>query len=344
MSKYKRSLQELREKAVRYWSQDMLKEAGEASILPLLLKTQDKFISILTLADDYPDAWKKFVDISEDIRSNIFLKHLMVLSDLGGEALNKYPPFNKFFTQEIMEYVWKGQTYTYRFKIISEKVSLNNSSLQVDGKNLLKGRLLNDKMEDVIMLLLYGSSSINNEFPDDVKEKCLIGSLLGNPQEINNFVKQNYIRVSRQIGGASAVKLGKVTEDFVFKILKRELPNWILKRNGKIPGISHTNDGRGTSFDIVALSPNGKYFAIEVSFQFTSNGTIERKCREAKDRANVLHQAGHFICYVIDGAGNIDTRPKAIETICDHSDCTVALTEAEIIFLSQFLKESETEY
>lgn len=343
MSEYKRTLTELREKATLYWSQELLEQAGEASVLPLLLKTQDKFISVLNLADSAPDAWKKFVDLSEDIRGNTFLKHLMVLSDLGGEALNKYPPFSKFFPNGLIEYVWHGQTYTYKLKVISRKVSLNNSSLLVDGKNLLKGRVLNEKIEDVIMLLLYGSSSVNNDFPEDVKEKCLIGSLIGDSDELKKFIKQNYIRVSRQIGGANAAKLGKVAEDFVFKVLRRELPDWTLKRGGKIPGISHTDDERGTSFDIVASSPNGKYFAIEISFQFTTNGTIERKAREARDRAMILHEAGHFICYVVDGAGNINIRENAVRTICQYSDCTVAFSEAEIVVLAQFLKKKSVE-
>lgn len=343
MSEYKRTLVELREKAILYWSEELLEQAGEASVLPLLLKTQDKFISVLTLADGAPDAWKRFVDVSEDMKGNIFLKHLMVLSDFGGEALNKYPPLSKFFQSGIMEYVWNGQTYSYEFKVISKKGSLNNSALQVDGKNLLKGRHLNERMEDVSMLLLYASSSVNNDFPDDAKEKCVIGSLLGDSEEIKRFVKQNYIRVSRQISGAHAASLGKVAEDFVFKILRRELQGWVLRRNGKIPGISHTDDGRETSFDIVATSPKGRHFAIEISFQFTTNGTIERKAREAKDRAAVLHQAGHFVCYVIDGAGNINIRENAVRTICQYSDCTVALSEDEIVILSQFMKEKETE-
>ncbi|NJR48256.1 MAG: hypothetical protein HC780_00605 [Leptolyngbyaceae cyanobacterium CSU_1_3] len=198
-------------------------------------------------------------------------------------------------------------------------------------------------MEDVVMLLLHGSSSSNNTFPEDAKEKCLLGSLLGNSEELKKFIKQSYIRVSRQIGGANAAKLGKVAEDFVLKILKRELSGWTLKRNGKVTGISHTDDGRETSFDIVAKSPNSKYFAIEISFQFTTNGTIERKAREAKDRARLLQSAGHFICYVIDGAGNINIRENAVKTICNYSDCTVALSETEIVLLSQFLKVASIE-
>jgi hypothetical protein len=341
MSQYKRTLSELREKATLYWSQDLLEQAGEASVLPLLLKTQDKFISILTLADSAPTAWKSFVDVPGSLQGNVFLKHLMVLSDLAGEALNKYPPLSQFFQNGEMTYVWQRQTYTYSFKAISGKSRLNNSSLLVDGKNLLKGRALNEKMQDVIMLLLHGSSSIDNVFPEDAKEKCLIGSLLGDSEELTKFLRQSYIRVSRQIGGSDAARLGKIVEDVVFKSLKQALPDWTLRRNGKIAGISHTDDGRETSFDIVGLSPSGRYFAVEISFQFTTNGTIERKAREAKDRSRLLHQAGHLVCYVVDGAGNINIRENAVRTICQYSDCTVAFSDSEIALLAQFMRENQ---
>ncbi len=194
-------------------------------------------------------------------------------------------------------------------------------------------------MEDVIMLLLYGASSITNTFPENEKDKCIIGSLLGKPDELNNFVKQNYLRVSRQLGGATATNLGKLAEKFVQDILRQELSTWNFKSNGKIPGISHTDDEGETTFDIVACSPNNQYFAIEVSFQFTTNGTIERKARESKNRADLLHQSGHYICYVIDGAGNINIRKRAVSTICKFSDCTVAFSEDEIRVLAEFLRE-----
>ena len=43
-------------------------------------------------------------------------------------------------------------------------------------------------------------------------------------------------------------------------------------RNGRIPGISHDAGNTDTSFDVVAISPDTKYFAIEVSFQLSFFG------------------------------------------------------------------------
>jgi hypothetical protein len=162
----------------------------------------------------------------------------------GGEALNKYTPVNRYFTNNRMEYIWNKKQYSYDFKIIHPNKPLTNSSLKVDGKSLAKGYSLNDKMKDVIMLILHGSSCINGLLPDS--EKFFIGNLLGKPDKIQHFVKQNYIPVSRQVRGATAVKLGSLAEKFVITILKQELPEFKIQQGEKI---------ENTTFDIVVVSP-----------------------------------------------------------------------------------------
>ncbi len=152
----------------------MREREAEVSVLPLLLETQDKFISVLTLADTGPDAWKKFVDLSEQMKGNLFLKHLMVLSDFAGEALNKLPPFKNYFKNGVMEYVWREKVYAYQFKVIHERTSLNNSALHVNGQSLIKGYALNEKMEDVIMLLLHAATSIGDtlRWSKEMRHEC----------------------------------------------------------------------------------------------------------------------------------------------------------------------------
>lgn len=76
---------------------------------------------------------------------------------------------------------------------------------------------------------------------------------------------------------------------------------------------------------------------IEVSFQVTTNSTIERKAGQSADRFNLMHQDGYKIGYVIDGAGNFQ-RSSALSTICSHSDCTIAYTQAEFKVLSNWIK------
>ena len=94
------------------------------------------------------------------------------------------------------------------------------------------------------------------------------------------------------------------------------------------------------SFDIVAHAPTGACCAIEVSFQVTTNSTIERKAGQAQARQNLLHEKGHKIAYVIDGAGNFQRR-SALSTICRFSDCTVTFRDDELASLAEFLKNLE---
>lgn len=340
MSQYARTLEELKQKAVLFWPQDVLEKEAAISVLPLLLKTQDKFISVLNLSDSGPEAWRGFADQVEEMKGNLFLKHLMVLSDLAGEALNKLAPLDKFFKDGVMNYVWHEKQYAYQFQVIAQKTPLTNSALRVDGKRLLKGYPIDAKMQDVVMLLLHGASAFGDTFPEDTKAKCIVGSLIGQPQQLNDFVKQSYIRVSTQLRGATSNALGQFAQNYVADILKEELSDWQI-RSGHVPGISHDAGNTETAFDVVAKSPSNKYFAIEVSFQFTTNSVIERKSGQAQARAKLLRDAGHYICYVIDGAGNINVRERAVRIICQFSDCTVAFSRDEIRHLGRFLRETE---
>lgn len=70
----------------------------------------------------------------------------------------------------------------------------------------------------------------------------------------------------------------------------------------------------------------------------TTNSVIERKAGQAQNRYEKLHEKGHQIAYVIDGAGNFE-RKRALETICQYSDCTVAFSPSELELLTQFLQE-----
>jgi hypothetical protein len=238
-----------------------------------------------------------------------------------------------------MAYIWREKKYTYKFKVIHQNKRIHNNALRVDGKNLIKGAKLTDRMSDVAMLLLHGGAATNDTLPGEVKSKCMLGTLIGIPEDLERFVRQNYIRVSRQTGGAASNKLGQLAQDYVIESLKniKALNTWKFERDGNLTGVTHTDDGGETTFDVKATSPNGAQFGIEVSFQVTTNSVIERKAGQAKERQTRVHDKGHFICYVIDGAGNIDIRERAAQTICEYSDCTVALSKQDLEVLGEFL-------
>ena len=249
----------------------------------------------------------------------------MVLADIGGEPLKRlHKEFARIFPDGSMTFIWQEKTYKYQLQEILGKRKLDNTTLFVDGPALAEGHDLDGRMEDIIMLLLFGAAIINAPLPQMIGDKCTIGTLIGKKAELQKFVKQRYIFVDRITGGATSNALGQIAQDYVRDLLCEHLPEWKIKRNGTIAGISHNAGATDMNFDIVAKSPSNKWFGIEVSYQVTTNSVIERKSVETAS-LELLHKAGHKIAYVLDGAGNFE-REAALRTICKFSDCTVAFT------------------
>jgi len=340
MSKYKPTVDELKPRASLFWPRDLLDKAEALSVIPMLVASQDKFISILDVSERGPDSWKDVLKQTKDFSANLFLKHLMVLADVGGEPLKRLrTELAKIFPNGKMLFVWNGKNCEYKFQEILKGRQLDNNALSIDGKSLANGESLYPLLEDVIMLLLFGSAVTNASLPDVIADKCTIGTLIGKSAELRKFVKERYIFVSRITAGATSNTLGQIAQDCVRDFLQDALPKWRIKRNGQIPGISHNAGETDMNFDVVAESPSKKSFAIEVSYQVTTNSVVERKAGQAQARQSILHAAGHQIAYVIDGAGNFE-RQAALRTICQFSDCTVAFTPKELQTLADFLKEN----
>jgi hypothetical protein len=333
--------EDLYDVAVRFWPTELIEREARSSVIPRLLETQDRFISLLDVADSSPDAWKRALEASKSLTANLFLKHLMVLSDVGGELLQRLrPELRRVFPNSTMTFGWKGATHRYTLKSALSTKRLTNTILAVDGRGLLHAHALTDLMEDVAMLVLHGGACTDPGMPEPIIEKCVIGGLMGQRRDLATFVKQRYILVSRITQGARTNTLGQLAQDYVIENLQAALDGWTFRRNGNIPGISQNAGLTDISFDVVARSPKDRHFAIEVSFQVTTNSVVERKAGQAKSRAEALHAAGHRIAYVIDGAGNFQ-RQAALRTICRFSDCTVTMRKDQLETLAQFLRDSD---
>lgn len=329
-----RDLGDLAENAFKFWPPEIAEKEREASIIPSLIETQDKFISILNVADSSPLVWQEVLKASS-MPGNIFLKHLQVLSDVGGEKLQRFKKeLPSVFPDSVMEFVWNEERYSYKFQTLHGRITWDNKRLKIDGKGLSDKADFTAEMLDVAMLILHGGTALAGSLPEVVQLHCIIGSLIGRVEELEKFVKQRYIFVSRITGGAAANALGNISQQYVTEYLKAKLPDWNFGGH-RIPGV-RDNGQTDMSFDIVAVSPSGKYCAIEASFQVTTNSTIERKGEQAIDRQRLLHQIGHKIAYVIDGAGNF-ARAAALSKICRHSDCTVTYKDEELDKLVKFL-------
>ena len=332
-----RSLEELEARAYKFWPVALSRREQSTSIIPRLIESLEKFIGILYVADATPDAWKQVLRSTEGMPGNLFLKHLIVLADLSGETLKRFRTNAvKLFPDDNMRFRWKTKACSYAFQSLAGKQNWSNAALRVDGTGLSQEIDLSPAMEDVAMLLIHGGASLEPGLPDDILEHCIIGSLIGHKAELDSFVRQRYIHVSRVTRGAKANAMGQLCQAYVRERLARTLPKWDFSRH-TIPGISHNAGRTDMAFDIVAKSPHGKCCAIEVSFQVTTNSTIERKAGQAAARRQLLHESGHVIAYVIDGAGNFERR-SALSAICEHSDFISTFKDEEIDALAKYLK------
>jgi len=265
----------------------------------------------------------------------------VVLADYGGEPIQRLGlAFKDIFSKHkgsksryYFDFVWKAQSYRYEFKALPVK-GLNNKKLGIDGEGLVSEKALDDLTCDMIAILLFASTSDCAEHAG--LSACMIGAMLGNEDELIKFVKQRYLTVSRITGGATANSLGQLAQTEIVNFLANDLgEKYHIIKNGCIL-IDGYNKKGGMPFDLV-VEKNNKKLGIEVSFQVTTNSTIERKAGQAADRQLLMHNNGCQIAYVLDGAGNFQ-RSSAISTICDYSDCTVAYTPAEFKVLSNWIK------
>jgi len=337
---YQRTFEELEEAASKFWPAELSELEAKLSIIPLLLNTQDQFISILSVKTHDLDGLFNIIK-SSSLPANLFLKHLVILADFGGELLQRVSrEFDRLFPNGILNYYWQGQERVYKFRALPQ-MRLSNNSLFIDGRHLAEPHPLDDLKSDAIALLLFGSAySGECKETSEALVKCEIGEYLGKPKDLATFIKQRYIWVSRITGGAKANNLGQLAQKFVAEFIENNLGlNVEVRPGGRLPGVSHTDllTGRETSFDLV-VTDGRRYVAIEVSFQVTTNSTIERKAGQAKSRYEQVENAGHRIAYVIDGAGNFQ-RETAIRTILSYSHCSVAFSRSELNILCNFLRE-----
>ncbi len=235
-----------------------------------------------------------------------------------------------------MDFVWRERTYQSKFRSLQAKANWDNKTLRIDAPGLATAQALDCKAEDIAMLLLFGAGATNPGIPPVILEKCMLGNLLGRKGELDTFVRQRYIWVSRITGGATANRMGYLAQSYVRERLQALLPTWDLSKKS-IPRISQNAGRTDIAFDLIAQSPKGRFCAIEVSFQVTTNSTIERKAGQAQARQRLLHKFGHRIAYVIDGAGNFERR-SALETIRQNSDFVVTFRADEMDRLAGFLK------
>ena len=335
-----KNIKELEKTACKFWPDDIQKRVIAENPIQQLVDTQDIFLSILKCADSSPFAWLEAAKVST-LAPNVFVKHLMVLSDVGGENLKRFNrDFKNLFPSKCFKFGWKGGEYEYKFRERTKTHHWSNPGLLIDKEHLFDNHPFTDAMIDVSNLLLWGSSIVEpNDIPPGIFDKCIIGQLIGKPAELEVFVKQRYLHVSRIIGGSASNDSGHICEEACVNRLQSYLSEPFVISGHHVEGISQ-NGKDPITFDIVVTNKDTqKSCAIEISFQVTTNSVIERKALLAKNRQSLLHRKGHKVAYIVDGAGNFERR-SAVEGIMRFSDCTVNFSDEGIMALANFIKES----
>jgi hypothetical protein len=222
-TKYNRNRTELEAKACKWWPENLVLLEAESSIIPTLVRTQDQFISILTLSDSHNPNSVFEVITAAHFAANLFLKHLMVLTDFGSEPLQRINrDFANYFPDNKLHYAVNGHETEYEFSALPARGALTNKKMHTDIEAILTSDPLNSFYKDLITLLLFGSNAVD-DYISDIFSKCIVGNMMGETDELKDFIKQRYIFVSRITGGAQANGLGNAAQVYAEKYFQKKL-------------------------------------------------------------------------------------------------------------------------
>lgn len=338
MKPRKLSLTELESTAVKWWPDELAREVADASPALLLKQTHEAFIEeLLGLSPSLPELRNSLKDIHMPM--NLFLKHLLVLTDFGGEKIKRV------FRDRVNLFVHDPKTQKSFFEaehrgVVSEievsafmsAGSIGNAILGIDGPQLAERLAPTDLMIDVAMIALVGALATDSVISETLAG-CDLATLVQDENGLSHFLRTRYLTVSRIVQGANSNSLGQAVQSLVGQKLAEYLG---AEFKLKTPSTIIVN-GRPITSDLLIEGPTG-VVAIEVAFQVTTNSVIERKGNEASQRRSELNSAGIASCYVLDGIG-IFERQSALEKIVRESDFSVNLSESNLRTLAVFVRE-----
>lgn len=195
-SKYRKSFEELEQAASKFWPSELSEMEAKLSIIPLLLETQEVFISIIGTGAPTLERLFTIVEASS-LPANLFLKHLVILADFGDKMLQEISEeAESLFPTGVIYYGRHGQDLRYTLRSLPHQ-KFSNKALKLDYATLSNDDPLDDLQKDAIALLMYGKGySDNNSRAAAALLKCKIGDYLGKFEAISRFVRQRYIWLS----------------------------------------------------------------------------------------------------------------------------------------------------
>jgi hypothetical protein len=334
-----RTIDQIEEQAVKWWPKGL---SHDPESIALLVRSQDKFLSLLKISKPDPESFLLLVKAS-DLPANLVLKHLCLLVDYGGEKIKRLArEFNKLFPDGELSYGIKGRTGVWKFcKEIRTKPGrlLSNSALGLDGEGILLQKDSSDAINDLIIILCYAGYSTN--VVDGAFESATISQYFGEPDMVDKFVKTRYIYVSKITSGELTNSRGQAAQQLAATEIRKYLgAGFSVEINCKVPLVDHAQNKDGLPFDLVVKRKGRpRLLGIEVSFQVTTNSVVKRKARDAPAMLRSMRAAGHFVAYIVDGVGNFQRR-NAWKTIIGNSDFSCAFSTSEFKLLCEFIRKT----
>ena len=328
-----KTVEQLQENSVRWWPSDILKTAALISPAVMIKNSHPIFLKTLV---ELPT---NVTDVREALHSipmpfNLFLKHLLILADFGGELVKRIHLDRRKLFPASMDFRISIDGIDHLISVdgFLNSNSMNNSKLKIDGQSIIEPTAALDIQVDLAQIVLFGNFATDHALAITL-QSCDLFKFVGHDNDLRDFISTRYLDVSRIGRGADANALGQALQIEVDKRLKSILGrDYEIQQNGKI-----TIAGRTLTSDLLVVH-NGKSVAIEVAFQVTTNSTIERKATDAAKRKSDLNRLGIASCYVLDGIGIFERR-AALSKILNQSDLVVNFSEDDAMTLASFIQE-----
>jgi len=194
---YKRTFAELEKKAVKWWPKELEATVAAESVIPKLIATQDRFISILKLSGDNPDQVFDVLQAS-GMSANLFLKHLVILTDYGGELINR---LGREFTETFaVDPVTNRRVMQYVLEPLREFLS-QDYQLTRNGSIILNGYDKSDGMPfDVVVE--KDAKKIGIEVSFQVTTNSVIERKSGQAENRFRLMNENGFWIAYVIDGA----------------------------------------------------------------------------------------------------------------------------------------------
>lgn len=331
-----RKVDELIQTGVKWWPSDLVSKVSKTSPSLILKSTQTDFLDALVGLTPKPNEIRKSLT-AIDLPFNVFLKHLLVLADFGGERVKRLHADRKMiFKLSNNSYGlvarFDENVYEFRLEAFLAANSIGNSRLGIDGPRLAENISANDLSLDLALIILLGYFSIGADAPESLSG-CDLIRFANAPDQLRDFVSQRYLDVSRISQGATSNSLGQALQKQVMTKLKNLLGSSYSILSNDLQIVA----GRRLTSDLMIVK-NGKKVAIEIAFQQTTNSVIERKATEAPQRRQDLNSVNVASCFVIDGIGNFERR-SALEKIAADCDLVVNFSDKHLERLASFCRE-----